>query len=413
MVLQCWSTVNRQRTLPPGAASAMLLCADCAPLNEDARNPFGIVSLLVETVMSDARLYIPGPTEVAGDVMIAQTQPLVGHRSSEFSDLFYRVAGKLKLLLQTGQHVYVSTSSGSGLQEAAVRNGLRPGRKILVPVNGAFSQRWCEVAQGNGCETVRIELPWGQPIRPEEVERALAGGGFDAIAIVHNETSTGVMSDVGALSGAVRSRYPDVMIMVDAVSSAGGVSLPFDDWGLDMLLTSSQKCFALPPGLAFAAASDRFLARAREVPHRGWYFDLLLLEKYFSEGKTTPATPAIGLLYAADCQFDHMLAEGLEARFARHQQMAHRTHAWASGHGFDLFPAPGYASSTVTCVRNNLGIDVAAMVKYAKARHLVIGNGYGKLKNETFRIAHMGELTPGDMEDLFVVLDEFLVKRDT
>ncbi len=353
------------------------------------------------------RLYIPGPTEVAADVMAAQIRPMLGHRSTEFADLFYRIASKLKPLLQTEQHVYISTSSGSGLQEAAVRNGVRAGRKILVPVNGSFSQRWAEVAASNGCATVRIDLPWGQPIRPQVVEEALVAGGFDAVAIVHNETSTGVMSDVAAIASLVRARFPEAMILVDAVSSAGGVDLPFDAWGLDMLLTSSQKCFALPPGLAFAAVSDRLLARAQDVPHRGWYFDLLLLEKYFSEGKTTPATPAIGLLYAADLQTDRMLAEGLPARFARHQQMMTLTHAWAARHGFELFPEPGYESPTVTCVRNNRNIDVAAMVKYAKTRGLVIGNGYGKLKNLTFRIAHMGELTVGDMEELFSVLDEY------
>lgn len=357
--------------------------------------------------MSYPRLYIPGPTEVAADVMAAQMQPMLGHRSTEFADLFYRIAGKLKTLMQTGQHVYISTSSGSGLQEAAVRNGVRPGRKILVPVNGSFSQRWSEVAAGNGCETVRLDLPWGQPIRPQDVETALAAGGFDAVAIVHNETSTGVMSDMAAIAGMVHARFPDAMLLVDAVSSAGGVDLPFDAWGLDLLLTSSQKCFALPPGLAFAAVSDRLLTRAQEVPHRGWYFDLLLLEKYFSEGKTTPATPAIGLLYAADRQCDRMLAEGLAPRFARHRQMMAMTHAWAAKHGFELFPAPGYESHTLTCVRNNRNIDVAAMVKYAKTRGLVIGNGYGKLKNLTFRIAHMGELTVGDMEELFGVLDEY------
>lgn len=376
----------------------MLLCIACASLNEDATS----------TTATMTRLYIPGPTEVAAEVMAAQIRPMLGHRSAEFSQLFYRIASKLKTLLQTEQHIYISTSSGSGLQEAAVRNAVRPGRKILVPVHGAFSQRWAEVAAGNGCETVRIELPWGQPIRPEATEAALAAGGFDAVAIVHNETSTGVISDVAAIAGLLRARFPDVLLLVDAVSSAGGVDLPFDAWGLDMLLTSSQKCFALPPGLAFAAVSGRLLARAQAVPHRGWYFDLLLLEKYFSEGKTTPATPAIGLLYAADLQTDRMLAEGLAQRFARHRQLMALTHAWAARHGLEPYPERGYESPTVTCLRNSRDIDVAAMVKYARSRGLVIGNGYGKLKNHTFRIAHMGELSAGDMEELFGVLDEYL-----
>ncbi|MCO6450396.1 MAG: alanine--glyoxylate aminotransferase family protein [Caldilineales bacterium] len=358
--------------------------------------------------MTHPRLYIPGPTEVAPDVLAAQTRPLVGHRSAEFSDLFYGIAAKLKCILQTEQNVFILTASGSGLQEAAVRNAVRPGRKILNVAAGAFGDRWQKIAVGNGCESVRVDLDWGQPVRPEDVDRHLAAGGFDAVTIVHNETSTAVMSDVAAIAELVRARYPDVLILVDAVSSAGGAPIHFDDWGLDLLLTSSQKALALPPGLAFAAASDRFLAQAAEVPHRGWYFDLVLLDKYFRDGRTTPATPAIGLLYAADCQFDRILAEGMEARWARHQACMTMTHAWAHEHGFELFAARGYESRTVTCIRNNVSIDIPAMIKHARSKGMVIGNGYGQLKNQAFRIAHMGELTEADMAELFGVLDDYL-----
>ena len=330
--------------------------------------------------MSHPRLYIPGPTEVAEEVLLAQTQPMVGHRSAAFDKLFYSIAERLKPVLLTEQQVFIITSSGSGLQEAAVRNGVRPGRKVLNLVNGAFSDRWHKVSVGNGCDAVRVDLPWGQPVRPEDVDAHLAAGGFDAITIVHNETSTAVMSDVGAIAQLVRTKYPDVLVMVDAVSSAGGVRIPFDEWQLDFLLTSSQKALALPPGLAFAAASARMLDRAKQVPHRGWYFDLLLLQESFAARKTTPATPAISLLYAADVQLDRILAEGLEARWARHQLCMEMTHAWAKKQGFELYPEPGYESRTVTCIRNNRDIDVAAMVAHARQHDLVIGNGYGKLR---------------------------------
>lgn len=355
-----------------------------------------------------SRLYIPGPTEVADEVLAAQTRPLVGHRSKEFADLFYGIADKLKQILLSDQHVYISTSSGSGLQEAAMRNGVRPGKKVLNMVAGAFGDRWQKVAAANGCDSVRVDIEWGQPVRPEDVDKHLASGGFDAVTIVHNETSTAVMSDVGAIAALVREEYPDVLLLVDAVSSASGVRIPFDEWGLDMLLTSSQKAFALPPGLAFAVVSERMLERAKTVPHRGWYFDLLELDKYFSAGKTTPATPAIGLLYATDLQLDRILAEGLEQRWGRHQQCMEMTHAWAEQHGFELFPEPGYESRTVTCIRNTREIDVAALVAHAKAHGMIIGNGYGKLKGKTFRIGHMGELNPLHMEELFDVLDVFM-----
>ena len=358
--------------------------------------------------MTHPKLYIPGPTEVAPEVLAAQTRPMVGHRSQDFADLFYRILPRLKQVLQTEQHVYITASSGTGLQETAIRNAVRPGRQVLNMVAGAFADRWHQVSVSNGKDAVRIDIEWGQPIRPEDVDAALAAGAFDAVTVVHNETSTGVMSDIGAIARLVREKYPDVLILVDAVSSASGVSIPFDDWGLDMLLTSSQKAFALPPGLAFAVVSDRMLERAKEVPHRGWYFDLLILEKYLASGKTTPATPAISLLNALDVQLDRILAEGLENRWARHEEAMRLTHAWARGQGFELFPAPGYESRTVTCVRNTREVDVPAMIAYARERNMVIGNGYGALKNKTFRIAHMGELGPDDMRQLFRVLDGFL-----
>ena len=358
--------------------------------------------------MSHPRLYIPGPTEVNDDVLAAQTKPMIGHRGDEFPKRFYSLIDRLKQILLTEQHVYITASSGSGLQETAVRNAIRPGRKVLNMVTGSFGDRWQQVSVANGKESVRVDLPWGQPVRPEDVDQHLAAGGFDAVTIVHNETSTGTMSDVGAIAALVRERYPDVLLLVDAVSSASGVRIPFDEWGLDMLLTASQKAFALPPGLGFTAVSERLLTRAANVPHRGWYFDLLLLEKYAGGGRTTPATPAISLLNAADLQFDRILAEGLEARWARHETCMEMTHAWAEQYGFELFPAPGYESRTVTCVSNNLDIDVPAMIAHAKQHNMIIGNGYGKLKNKAFRIAHMGELTPANMEELFEILDEYL-----
>ncbi|MCP4169061.1 MAG: alanine--glyoxylate aminotransferase family protein [Chloroflexi bacterium] len=358
--------------------------------------------------MSHSRLYIPGPTEVDEEVLLAQAQSMVGHRSTEFTELFYGLIDRLKLILQTENHIYITASSGSGLQEAAVRNTVRPGRKVLNMVSGAFGDRWQKVSVANGCESVRVDLPWGQPVRPQDIDHHLSLGGYDAVTVVHNETSTGVMSDIRAIAKLLGKKYPDVLLMTDAVSSATGVSIPFDRWDLDLLLTSSQKAFALPPGLAFLAVSDRLLARAAEVAHRGWYFDILQLEQYLSSGRTTPATPAISLLYAADRQCRRILDEGLEARWARHQQCMEMTHAWAQHHGFGLFAEPGHASRTVTCLRNDPGIDVPALIAHARVHHMVLGNGYGKLKNRTFRIAHMGNLTPANMEELFAVLDDYL-----
>jgi predicted phosphoserine aminotransferase len=351
-----------------------------------------------------AHLFIPGPTDVHPDVLAAQAQPMIGHRGADFQTLFARIQPKLRQVFFTPSRVYISTSSGTGLQEAAIRNIVA--RQVLCCVNGAFSQRWYEVALANGKEVARLDAEWGQAIKPGMVNAALAAGGFDALAIVHNETSTGVASPIEEIAALVHERYPDVMILVDAVSSLGGAKLDFDDWGLDVLLTSSQKCLAVPPGLSFTAVSDRALEKARGVPNRGLYFDFVDLEKYLLKNQT-PSTPAISLMWALDVALDRMLAEGLEARFERHAQMANRVWAWALAN-FDLFAEEGYRSQTVTCIKNTRGLDIKALNAYLRSKGMQIGDGYGDLKGSTFRIAHMGEITLADVETLLATVDEFI-----
>jgi predicted phosphoserine aminotransferase len=331
---------------------------------------------------------------------------MVGHRSQACADLFARVQPTLRQVFGTSQRVYILASSGSGLQEAAVRNCVA--RRLLLCVGGAFAERWANVAQSNGIAVDRLEAEWGQPHRPEDVEKALRSGRYDALAIVHNETSTGVENPVAEIAQRARQASPEIMLLVDAVSSAGGVELQSEAWGLDVVITSSQKCFALPPGLAFAAVSDRALERAQSIPHRGWYFDFLLLERYITQN-TTPATPAISLLYALETQLQRMLAEGLEDRFARHARMAALTQAWAAER-FSLFAAEGSRSRTLTAIHNTRSIDIAALNAHLAGYGMAIANGYGPLKGKTFRIGHMGEIQPADLEALFGHIDEFLAR---
>ncbi len=357
--------------------------------------------------MSHLKLFIPGPTEVRPEILQAQTAPMIGHRSGDCDALIASVEGKLRQLFMTESRVYILASSGSGLQEAAIRNGVREGKRVANFVNGAFAQRWHEVSAGCGKQAVKFDVPWGQPVLPETVDTALAGGEWDAITVVHNETSTGTTSPVGEIAALLREKYPDTLLFVDAVSSLAGDWIPVDEWGLDICLTSSQKALALPPGLAFASVSDRVLERARQVTGRGWYFDFLVLEKYLTKN-TTPATPAISLLRAADLQLECILAEGLEARVERHRRLAGLTRQWALDHGFGLFSAKGHHSNTVTCVENTPGIDYGALSKFLKHRGLAISNGYGDLKGKTFRIAHMGDVTEAELGELLGVMSEFL-----
>lgn len=350
-----------------------------------------------------AKLFIPGPTDVHPDTLAAQNRTMIGHRGADFEALFARLQPKLRQVFFTNSRVYISTSSGTGLQEASIRNCVA--HKVLCCVNGAFSDRWYEVAAANGKEAVRLEIGWGQAVKPDQIDAALANGSFDAIAIVHNETSTGVASPIKDIASLLHAKYPEVTMMVDAVSSLGGAELDFSGWGLDVLFTSSQKCLAVPPGLSFAAVSDRALEKAKGISNRGLYFDFMDLEKYLLKNQT-PATPAISLLWALDVALDRILNEGLAARFTRHAEMADRVRAWAKQQ-FDLFAEAGYRSQTVTCVQNTRSIDVKALNTFLKTKGMQISDGYGDLKGRTFRIAHMGEIQLKDVAEVLAAIDQF------
>ncbi len=353
-------------------------------------------------------MFVPGPVDVAPEVAQAQTKPMLPHRSPEFEAIFHACEQRARALFFTQYRVFITASSGTGFQEAAVRNLVRPGRRVLAAVNGAFGKRWREVAQTNGVPVDSVEAPWGQPITPEAVAQTLEArpGAYDLFIIVHNETSTGLENPVQAIAQVVRERSPDTLIAVDSVSGLGGARIEMDAWGLDMVFTSGQKALALPPGIALAAVSDRALERAKEVPHRGWYFDLLRLEKHRLKD-STPATPPVSLIYALDVQLDRILAEGLEPRFERHATMARMVHEWALRRGFDLFAQEGYRSKTVTTLVNTHGWDIGQLNAFLLERGMRLANGYGPLKGKTFRIAHMGELQPADVEALLRALDEF------
>jgi predicted phosphoserine aminotransferase len=350
-------------------------------------------------------MFVPGPVDVDPEVLAAQALPMLPHRSKEFEAIFQRTEQKARQLFFTQARVFITASSGSGLQEAAVRNFVKG--RMLSCVNGAFSARWYEVAQTNDKAADKLETAWDQPITPEQAAEAVRGRGYDIITVVHNETSTGLQNPVAEIAAAVREASPETLICVDAVSSLGGARLEMDAWGLDMVLTSSQKCLALPPGLGLAAVSDRAMAYAEGVPNRGWYFDLVRLEKHRLKD-STPATPAMSLIFALDRQLERIFAEGLEARFARHTAMAQRVQAWARQRGQALYAPEGYRSNTVSTVVNDANLDISALNKFLLERKMRIANGYGALKGKTFRIAHMGEIQLSDVDLLLGAMDEYM-----
>lgn len=354
------------------------------------------------------RLVTTGPVDVRPEILAAQNHYMIGHRGKAFEELFASMQEKLKQVFLTENRVYVNGSSGTGFWEGASRNCIRDNQKALHLVSGAFSERWAQISQANGKQIDIVEVDWGKAIKPEMVEEALKKDHYDAVCVVHNETSTGLTNPLKDIADVVRG-YDDTLLLVDTVSGVLGMELRTDDWGIDLALTSSQKAFSLPPGLAFATVSDRVLERAKEIEFRGYYFDFLSLEKSLKKNNT-PSTPPISLMYAADKQLDDILNEGLENRWKRHAQLREMTHTWALSHDFGLYAEEGYRSQTVTTIDNTIGrrIDVLEMAKFMAERGFSMDKGYGKIKGNTFRIGHMGDFQVNTLEEVFAGLDEFI-----
>ncbi len=356
--------------------------------------------------MGHTKLHIPGPVEVSEKTLQAFRLPMIGHRGQGFKDLYGKIQPQLQALLSTKQLVYLSTSSAWGVMEGAIRNLVA--KKVLNCMCGAFSDKWLDVSKRCGKEAEPLQVPWGSPIRAEEVDRKLATGQFDALTLIHNETSTGVMSPVQEIA-ALKRKYPDVMFIVDSVSSMSGVPLNFDELGIDVLLAGTQKAFALPPGLSVFACSKAALAKAATIKDRGYYFDFVEFQKN-AELNMTPSTPSIGHVNALSSKLDEFFAEGLEARYQRHRRTNKMTRDWAARHGFVLFPEPGFESITLTCISNGARpggrvVDVPKLQKMVKEQGFLIDGGYGKIKGTTFRISNMGDETDATMGQLFAAMD--------
>jgi predicted phosphoserine aminotransferase len=350
-------------------------------------------------------LFTPGPTEVAPEILREMARPVIGHRGAEMQAILGDVLPRARRLFRAGdQHdVFVTASSATGLWEAAVRNTVE--RRLLVPACGAFSERFHEVAEACGIAADRIDAEWGRPVDPAAVDKALAGGAYDAVALVHNETSTGVANPLKEIAEVV-GRHPGVVLLVDVVSSLAGMPVEVARDGIDVALVSVQKCLALPPGLAMCAVSPRAMERSRARTGKGYYFDFVRLKGFFDK-RMPMATPSVSHIMALQAQLRRIEAEGLEARHARHRAMAEEARGWTARH-FDFFAAEGSRSDTVTCVKNVAGIDVAAFVKAVARRGYAISNGYGRLKGQTFRIGHMGDHTVLGLRALLAAMDEAL-----
>lgn len=351
------------------------------------------------------KLFIPGPIDVSEKTRQAMTQWVMGHRSGDFVELFKSVQPGLQTLFGTQDPVYISTSSAWGVMEGSLRNVTKKG--VLNIMNGAFSDKWFDVSKRCGVPAGSLQYEWGQAVNPEDVRRELATGKYDALTLIHNETSTGTMSPLEDIMAVVRE-FPDVIAIVDTVSSFSAMSIPKDELGIDVMLTGSQKALACPPGLALLSVSEKARARAKTIEGRGYYFDFIEFHKNW-EANMTPSTPVIPLIYALQSKLEDIFAEGLEARYARHAKLNGLVRAWGAKHGLSLLPEPQFGALTLNCFRNDQKIDLPGLRSALKKRFKVdIDGGYGKLKGKTFRISNMGDETEQTINTLIGQLDEVL-----
>lgn len=349
------------------------------------------------------RLFIPGPTEVSAEVLKQQARPLIGHRPKEFTELYTGIIEKLQKFHNTKQWATVLTASGTLFMDITGRALVK--EKALCCVNGAFSKRCAETIRDCGKEIDILEVEWGKAIKSEMILEKLASEKYDTLTICHNETSTGVRNPIYEIGKTVKKEYPDIMYVIDSVSAMGGDKVEPEKIQCDLIYASTQKAYALPPGLAIGFVSDDALKRAEEVPGRGRYTDIKGIYDYWMKKQQTPSTPNVSLLYALSYQLDRMLEETSEGRYQRHVDMAKWTQEWAKKY-FEMFPEPGFESLTVSTIKNTLGKSVSDLNKVLAKRDYMISNGYGNLKEKTFRIGHMGEWTVAGVQDVCKHIEE-------
>ncbi|MAG21636.1 MAG: alanine--glyoxylate aminotransferase family protein [Candidatus Marinimicrobia bacterium] len=356
---------------------------------------------------SKPKLFIPGPTHVEQEVLTAMSEYPVGHRSATFSELYDDVISGVARILYTDNRIYLGTCTATGFMEAAVRNTVQ--KRCANFICGAFSKRWHQITKMCGILCDPFEVEMGMANKPEAVEAALSTGRYDAVTVVHSETSTGVLNPLDEIA-AVVNQFPDVVLLIDMVTSMAGIKTKVDKLGIDVALAGVQKGWGIPPGIAFCSVSDRALAKSEQTDNKGFYFDFQVMEKYAKRSQT-PTTPSISHMYAMQTQLNRIFDEGLDQRFERHSKMAERVRKWAREE-FSLFAEEGYESDTVTCVQNSRGVDLTDLLARLLKKGYMISGGYGPLKGKTFRIAHMGDLQLRDIEEILSVLDETLLEMN-
>jgi aspartate aminotransferase-like enzyme len=352
----------------------------------------------------EIRFFLPGPTYVTEDARRAMTGPMIGHRSAVFKELYNSLTPRLQQVTRTEGDVMLATSSATLVMESAILSTVQT--DVLNLVCGAFSERWHAISKMVGRQADRVSVPWGEPVDPDLVRSALRRKRYEAVTLAHNETSTGVINPLREIAEVVREES-DALVLVDTVSSLAGAPVEVDAWGLDVVLASSQKALAVPPGLTVFTLSERAAEQAAGVDNRGFYTDLLRYrDKHRAAGTIT--TPAVPILYALDRQLVRIVNEGMEARWERHRELQQLTARWAEANGFVHASAEGARSPTISCLKPPADTASPDLVQALAKRGFTIGGGYGDWKPTTLRIGHMGEVRERDLEGLFRAIEEIL-----
>jgi aspartate aminotransferase-like enzyme len=356
------------------------------------------------------QLRIPGPTPCPPEVLEAMGKQMINHRGNQFAEMLNRITEKMKKLFQTKNDLYVLTGSGTGSLEAAIVNMLSPGDKVLSASNGVFGNRFADIAEGYGANLTRLKFEWGKPIDPDGVRQALkADPKIKAVLLTHNETSTGVTSDLRAIAAVINEF--DKLIMVDAISSLGCIDLKTDDWKCDVVVTGSQKGWMVPPGLAMVSISEKGWKAHAQAKIPRFYWDFTKAKSYLEKGQT-PWTPCISVFFALDVSLDMMMKEGLSSIFARHAKLGDMTRKGVKSLGLSLYPADEkYASNTVTAVKGSGKVDPPKLQKILREEYkVVVSGGQGDLTGKIFRIGHLGWVTEADIKETLDAIGKALPK---
>ncbi|HEV8463151.1 MAG TPA: alanine--glyoxylate aminotransferase family protein [Gaiellaceae bacterium] len=354
--------------------------------------------------MEKRYLFTPGPTPVPPEVLAASAEPIVHHRGPDFRDLYARTLERLKAVFRTDADVLLFTASGSGAMESAVANLAEPGDRVTVVSHGSFGERWIAICEQHGIDVHALRYEWGEVPDADEVGAAVAEAGTSLVFCQQSDTSTGVVSDVRAIKAALGG----ATLVVDAVSSLGAVPLETDEWGIDVVVSGSQKALMCPPGLAMASVPEQVLDQAKKS--RSFYFDWKATKK--AQAKLDSAfTPAVSLIRSLDVALGLIEEQTLEAAFERHLKLGRAARAGVKAMGLELFSPDNDTAAVVTAIRAPEGIDSDELLLHLRDRHgVTLAPGQGQLKGKVFRIGHIGWFDVFDIATALSAIELSLVE---